>query len=74
MFELWLTSSRPFFVKGCAIGCGMGGAIVILALFMHFALERENKRNEKLHGPLDQDAEVDFADEEEQSKNFRYLT
>lgn len=52
----------------------MSGAIVILALFMHFALERENRRNEKLHGPLDHDAEVDFADEEEQSKNFRYLT
>ncbi|KAI7764252.1 hypothetical protein LZL87_012661 [Fusarium oxysporum] len=64
----------PFFVKGCAIGCGMSGAIVILALFMHFALERENKRNEKLYGPLDQDAEVDAAEEGEQSKNFRYLT
>ncbi|KAF5581056.1 high-affinity nicotinic acid transporter [Fusarium pseudocircinatum] len=64
----------PFFVKGCAIGCGMSGAIVILALFMHVALERENKRNEKLHGPLDDDAEVDATDDGEQSKNFRYLT
>ncbi|EXM07361.1 hypothetical protein NOF04DRAFT_15671 [Fusarium oxysporum II5] len=64
----------PFFVKGCAIGCGMSGAIVILALFMHFALERENMRNEKLYGPLDNDAEVDDADDGEQGKNFRYLT
>lgn len=52
----------------------MSGAIVILALLMHFALERENKRNEKLYGPLDNDAEVDAADEGDQSKNFRYLT
>ncbi|TVY78091.1 High-affinity nicotinic acid transporter [Fusarium oxysporum f. sp. cubense] len=64
----------PFFVNGCAIGCGMSGAIVILALFMHFALERENKRNEKLYGPLDNDAEVDAAEEGEQSQCFRYLT
>ncbi|KAF5536608.1 nicotinamide mononucleotide permease [Fusarium mexicanum] len=64
----------PFFVKGCAIGCGMSGATVILALFMHFALERENKRNEKLYGPLDADAEVDAGDDGEHSKNFRYLT
>lgn len=52
----------------------MSGAIVILALFMHFALERENMRNEKLYGPLDNDAEVDDADDGEQGKNFRYLT
>ncbi|KAG5761598.1 hypothetical protein H9Q72_010284 [Fusarium xylarioides] len=64
----------PFFVKGCAIGCGMSGAIVVLALFMHFALERENKRNEKLYGPLNNDAEVDSADDDGQSQNFRYLT
>ncbi|KAF5246352.1 hypothetical protein FANTH_6867 [Fusarium anthophilum] len=64
----------PFFVKGCAIGCGMSGAIVILALLMHFALERENKRNEKLYGPLDNDAEVDAGNDGEQSSNFRYLT
>ncbi|KAF5705770.1 high-affinity nicotinic acid transporter [Fusarium mundagurra] len=64
----------PFFVKGCAIGCGMSGAIVILALFMHFALERENRRNEKIYGPLDNDAELDVSDEDGNSKNFRYLT
>ncbi|KAF9772134.1 hypothetical protein IL306_010192 [Fusarium sp. DS 682] len=64
----------PFFVTGCAIGCGMSGAIVILALFMHFALERENKHNEKLYGPLDDDLEVDVSEDGEQGKNFRYLT
>lgn len=52
----------------------MSGAIVILALFMHFALERENKRNEKRYGPLDHDAEVDASDDGEQINNFRYLT
>jgi hypothetical protein len=65
---------RPFFVKGCAIGCGMSGAIVVLALFMHFALERENRRNEKIYGPLDNDAELDVSDEDGGIKNFRYLT
>lgn len=52
----------------------MSGAIVILSLFMHFALERENKRNEKLYGPLDNDAEVAAGDDDEQINNFRYLT
>ncbi|KAM5380884.1 hypothetical protein ACJZ2D_003408 [Fusarium nematophilum] len=38
------SEDAPFFTTGCAIGCGMSGLIVVLALGMHFALARENKQ------------------------------
>ncbi|KAF4435900.1 hypothetical protein F53441_13408 [Fusarium austroafricanum] len=61
----------PFFITGCALGCGFSGLIVVLSLFMHFALRRENKRKEELYGPV----YSDFVDiQGDHDRNFRYLT
>lgn len=48
--------------------------IVVMALIMHFLLERENKRRDELHGPVDPDLEVDVTLEGDNHRNFRYLT
>lgn len=52
----------------------MSGLIVILALIMHFALVRENKRKDALYGPVDPDMEVDVSEQGDYNRNFRYFT
>ncbi|KAM0345824.1 hypothetical protein ACHAPU_006178 [Fusarium lateritium] len=64
----------PFFVKGCALGCGFSGLVVILSLIMHFALERENKRKQDVYGPVDHDVAEDNLEQGDYGRNFRYLT
>ncbi|KAJ3530805.1 hypothetical protein NM208_g9163 [Fusarium decemcellulare] len=68
------SEDAPFFTTGCAIGCGMSGAIVLLSLGMHFALERENKRKDELYGRVDRAVEVDVSEEGDYHRNFRYFT
>ncbi|CEI70711.1 unnamed protein product [Fusarium venenatum] len=64
----------PYFTTGCAIGCGMSGLVVVLALFMHFALNRENKRRDSLYGPVDVNAEIDVSEQGDNNRQFRYMT
>lgn len=52
----------------------MSGTIVILALVMHFALKRENKRRDELYGPVDLTMEVNVSEEGDYNRNFRYFT
>ncbi|KAM5355039.1 hypothetical protein ACJ41O_001685 [Fusarium nematophilum] len=68
------SEDAPFFTTGCAIGCGMSGLIVVLALGMHFALARENKRKDELYGPVDSQVEVDVSEQGDYNPNFRYFT
>ncbi|OJJ54414.1 hypothetical protein ASPSYDRAFT_61039 [Aspergillus sydowii CBS 593.65] len=68
------SEDAPFFTTGCAIGCGMSSAIVVLALIMYFALTQENKRKDELYGPVDVQVEVDVSEEGDYNRNFRYLT
>ncbi|KAI9035833.1 MFS transporter [Aspergillus affinis] len=39
-------SEGPFYVRGCAIGCALTGAIAIMALGLFFNLNHENKRRD----------------------------
>ncbi|POR35094.1 Alkaline phosphatase [Tolypocladium paradoxum] len=64
----------PFYTKGCAIGGGLTGLIVILALGMHVSLGWENRRRDRLYGPVDPGAEVDVTDEGDNHRSFRYVT
>ncbi|PHH59416.1 hypothetical protein CDD82_2488 [Ophiocordyceps australis] len=67
-------SDAPFYVKGCAIGCGLTGLVVILGLALHVALVRENKRRDRLYGAVEpNDQRVDVADEGDNQRLFRYL-
>lgn len=61
------------FTKGCAIGCGLAGLIVVLAFGMDTALGRENRRRDRLYGPADEAAQVDVTDEGHGHGHFRYV-
>jgi hypothetical protein len=52
----------------------MSGAVVVLALFMHFALDRENKRRDRVYGPVDPNAEIDVSEQGDNNLQFRYMT
>ncbi|KAJ4256000.1 hypothetical protein NW762_009074 [Fusarium torreyae] len=66
--------AEPFYTLGCAIGCGMSGLIVILALIMHFALSRENRKRDEFYGPVIENQAVDVSEEGDYARNFRYFT
>lgn len=67
-------SSRPFYVRGCAVGCGFTGLIVVLALTLHFLLEAENRKRDRLYGSVDEDTQVDVTVAGDKNVSFRYLT
>lgn len=52
----------------------MSGLVVVLALFMHFALKRENKRRDTLYGSVDANAEIDVSEQGDNNRQFRYMT
>jgi hypothetical protein len=52
----------------------MSGLVVVLALFMHFALSRENRRRDSLYGPVDANAEIDVSEQGDKNQKFRYMT
>ncbi|KAK1986443.1 major facilitator superfamily transporter [Colletotrichum cereale] len=68
------STDRPFYTKGCAIGCAFTGLIVIMALALHFLLERENRRRDRELGPVDENMTIDVTVEGDKHRNFRYLT
>ena len=68
-----LGDSRPFYVKGCAIGCGFTGSIVTLSLGLVFTLHAENKKKDRLHGEVDESMQFDISDEGDKHPMFRYL-
>ncbi|KAH8588835.1 major facilitator superfamily domain-containing protein [Bisporella sp. PMI_857] len=65
---------RPYFVKGCAIGCAFTGLICILALGLHFKLERENKKRDADTGPIDASEALDLTELSDKHPKFRYIT
>ncbi|PSN73396.1 MFS transporter [Corynespora cassiicola Philippines] len=64
----------PYFVRGCAIGCGLTGIMVPIGIILHFVYKAENSRREKealeghSHGPIDVSALGD------KHKDFRLMT
>ncbi|KAJ9602634.1 hypothetical protein H2200_012827 [Cladophialophora chaetospira] len=66
-------SDAPFYTKGCAIGCGFTGSIVILSLGLVFTLHAENKKKDRLHGPVDESMQFDISEEGDKHPMFRYL-
>lgn len=64
----------PFYTKGCAIGCAFTGLIVVLSLGLHFKLEWENKKRDRLFGKVGEDVRVDVTTGGDKSRDFRYLT
>ncbi|KAH8672826.1 retrograde regulation protein 2 [Tricladium varicosporioides] len=67
-------SAAPFYTVGCSLGAGLTGAIVVLALGLHFKLEAENKRRDRVYGAVDPDEHVDVSALGDGNTKFRYLT
>ncbi|KAK4945162.1 hypothetical protein LTR10_015588 [Elasticomyces elasticus] len=67
------SSDAPYYVKGCAIGCGFTGSIVILSLGLVVALHAENKKKDRLHGPVDESVQYDISAQGDKHPMFRYL-
>lgn len=65
---------RPFYVKGSAVGCALTALIVVLALGLHFKLEHENRKRDRLYGKTDASARIDVTDGGDQNHGFRYMT
>lgn len=65
---------RPFYTRGCAVGCGLTGLIVILSLTLHFLLSAENKRRDRKYGVVDGNTQVDVTHGGDRNVNFRYFT
>lgn len=63
----------PFFVKGCGIGCGFTGLIVLMALLLRFRLAAINKKKDTLYGPVSEDDQLDVTDLGDKHPQFRYL-
>lgn len=65
---------RPYFVKGCAIGCAFTGLICVLSLGLHFKLAHENKKRDAATGPIDPTEALDLTQLSDKHPNFRYFT
>ncbi|OBT62152.1 hypothetical protein VE03_08325 [Pseudogymnoascus sp. 23342-1-I1] len=65
---------KPYFVKGCAIGCAFAGLICVLSLGLHFKLAHENKKRDATTGPIDPTEVLDVTQLRDKHPNFRYFT
>ncbi|PFH63292.1 hypothetical protein XA68_14944 [Ophiocordyceps unilateralis] len=68
------TGDAPLYVRGCAIGCGLAGLMLVLALGMHLVLKAENRRRNRMYGPVDSEGEVDVTEAGDDHGDFRYVT
>ncbi|EMR71639.1 putative mfs transporter protein [Eutypa lata UCREL1] len=71
---LFPETDAPFYLRGTATGCGLTGLIVILALGLHFKLEHENKKRDRLYGPVEENVHIDVTAGGDKNTSFRYLT
>ncbi|KAF4629374.1 hypothetical protein G7Y89_g8770 [Cudoniella acicularis] len=68
------TSAAPFYTVGCSLGAGFTGLIILLSLGLHFKLDMENKRRDRVFGPVDSEENIDVSNLGDQNPKFRYLT
>ena len=65
---------RPYFVKGCAIGCAFSGLIVIFSLSLYFRLRHINKKKGEMYGSVADDQQLDVTTLGDSHPAFRFLT
>jgi hypothetical protein len=68
-----LVGNRPIYIRGCAIGCALTGCIAIMALGLYIKLNHENKKRDRLYGPVDDNVHVDVTEDGDANPRFRYL-
>ncbi|KIX05971.1 uncharacterized protein Z518_03945 [Rhinocladiella mackenziei CBS 650.93] len=63
----------PFFIKGCAIGCGFTGLVVIFSLGLYFRLRHINRQRDEMYGSVEDDQQLDVTTLGDSHPAFRYL-
>lgn len=48
--------------------------IAVLAIGLHFKLAQENKKRDRLYGPVDENTRVDVTSGGDSNTSFRYFT
>ncbi|KAL5343182.1 major facilitator superfamily domain-containing protein [Aspergillus crustosus] len=66
-------SEGPIYIRGCAIGCALSGCIAILAGGLYIKLNYENKKRDRLYGPVTEDMRIDVTENGDANPQFRYL-
>lgn len=61
-------------MRGTATGCGLSGMIALLAIGLHFKLAHENKKRDRLYGPVHENTRVDVTRGGDSNTSFRYFT
>ena len=67
-------TDAPFYTTGCALGSGMTGFIMILAIGLHVKLTMENKRRDREYGEVDENTRIDVTEGGDKNPHFRFLT
>jgi hypothetical protein len=66
-------SDKPYYRKGSWICCGFALLSAFTATLLSFLLWRENKRRDRVYGPVREGVEVDWDSAESQEANLRYI-
>ncbi|KAL4973975.1 major facilitator superfamily domain-containing protein [Aspergillus desertorum] len=66
-------SEGPFYIRGCAIGCALTGCMALMAGGLCFRLSYENKKRDRLYGPVTDNVRIDVTAEGDANPRFRYL-
>ncbi|OJJ61836.1 hypothetical protein ASPSYDRAFT_194815 [Aspergillus sydowii CBS 593.65] len=66
-------SEGPIYIRGCAVGCALTGCIAVMAGGLYLKLNYENKKRDRLYGPVTDDIRVDVTKDGDANHQFRYL-
>ncbi|ETS78449.1 hypothetical protein PFICI_10511 [Pestalotiopsis fici W106-1] len=66
--------TRPNYVRGCAIGCGLSGLVVPIGIALSLMYHAENKSKDANFGHVQVGVIVDVSTEGDRHKDFRLMT
>ncbi|KAL4965540.1 putative MFS transporter [Aspergillus stella-maris] len=66
-------SEGPTYIRGCAIGCALTGCIAVMAGGLYLKLSYENKKRDRMYGPVTDDVRIDVTEDGDANPRFRYL-
>ncbi|KAL4936012.1 hypothetical protein BDV06DRAFT_233794 [Aspergillus oleicola] len=66
-------SEGPIYIRGCAIGCALTGCIAVMAGGLYLKLSDENRKRDRMYGPVTDDIRIDVTEDGDANPRFRYL-
>lgn len=71
--HLFPSTEGPRYLKGFAVNCALSYLTGVCALILTIYYRRENKRRDRVYGPVDPDAKIDTSELADETPSFRYL-